>query len=398
MSCQNIEKSLYKKDEILYNNCELLNKCKNDVAKVCCLQFQTTGTEVKKEDFMYHLLVVDDDKLNLTAAKKALSENYKITALTSGEQALRFLQNKTCDLILLDINMPEMDGFEVMVKIKGNPDRSDIPIIFLTSDNDPRTESRCLELGAMDFISKPFVPNVMLSRISRTLELEALRKDLSGQLEERTRHIKHIQDMMVMGMASMVESRDLSTGGHIKRTSMVVKIFAERLSREQASMTKDFLDTVIRAAPMHDLGKISVDDVVLRKQGKFTPEEYNEMKKHSAEGSRIVKQILEGVEEEYFVKIAENVAHYHHEKWDGSGYPDGLSGEEIPIEARIMALADVFDALVSKRCYKQAYSYDTAFSIIESSVGTHFDPQLGRIFLKCRPELEDLYNMVSIEI
>ncbi|MGN0692983.1 MAG: HD domain-containing phosphohydrolase [Oscillospiraceae bacterium] len=347
---------------------------------------------------MYHLLIIDDSKVNLSAAKNALSGKYKITAVTSGEQALKYLQNNTCDLILLDINMPEMDGFEVMAKIKNDPERSDIPIIFLTSDNDPQTESRCLEAGAMDFISKPFVQNVMLSRISRTLELEALRRDLSVQLEARTLHIKYIQDMMVLGMATMVESRDLSTGGHIKRTSMVVKIFAEKLSKEQDFLTKDFLDMVIRAAPMHDLGKISVDDRVLRKQGKFTPEEYAEMKKHSAEGSRIVKQILDGVEDEEFVKIAENVAHYHHEKWDGSGYPDGLSGEDIPIEARIMALADVFDALVSKRCYKEAYSYDTAFSIIDSSIGTHFDPRLGGIFLKCRPELEALYNMVSIEL
>ncbi|MGN0642030.1 MAG: HD domain-containing phosphohydrolase [Huintestinicola sp.] len=346
---------------------------------------------------MYHLLIVDDNKTSLSAAKSTLSEKYKVTAVTSGTQALQFLKNNTCDLILLDINMPDMDGFEVMAQIKADPDRCFIPIIFLTSDNDPRTESRCLEAGAMDFISKPFVMNVMRSRISRTLELAELRKDLSGQLEARTMHIKYIQEMMVMGMATMVESRDLSTGGHIKRTSMVMKIFAEKLSKEQDIMTKSFLDMVIRAAPMHDLGKISVDDRVLRKQGKFTPEEYAEMKKHSAEGARIVSQILEGVEEENFVKIAANVAHYHHEKWDGSGYPDGLSGEEIPIEARIMALADVFDALVSKRCYKEAYSYDTAFSIIDSSIGTHFDPQLGRIFLKCRPELEALYNMVGIE-
>lgn len=344
---------------------------------------------------MYHLLIVDDDKINLTAARNALSGTYKVTAVTSGEQALRFLQNNICDLILLDINMPDMDGFEVMAKIRENDVLADIPIIFLTADSDPQVESRCLKEGAMDFITKPFVQNVMLSRISHALELEALRQDLEGQLEARTLHIKHIQEMMVLGMATMVESRDMSTGGHINRTSMVVRIFAERLSKESDSLSKDFLDMVIRAAPMHDLGKIAVDDRVLRKQGRFTPEEYEEMKKHSAEGSRIVKQILEGVEEDDFVEIAANVAHYHHEKWDGSGYPDGLTGEEIPIEARIMALADVFDALVSKRCYKEAYSYDKAFSIMEESVGTHFDPTLGRIFLNCRPELEALYDAVG---
>lgn len=341
---------------------------------------------------MYHLLIVDDDKINLTAARNALSDSYKITAVTSGEQGLRFLQKNSCDLILLDINMPEMDGFEVMARIRENLALSAIPIIFLTADSDPEIESRCLKEGAMDFITKPFVPNVILSRISRTLELEALRRDLEGQLEARTMHIKHIQEMMVIGMATMVESRDLSTGGHIKRTSTIVRIFSERLSKEQINLSKSFLDMVVRAAPMHDLGKIAVDDQVLRKQERFTPEEYNEMKKHSAEGTRIVRQILEGVEEKDFVDIAANVAHYHHEKWDGSGYPDGLSGEEIPIEARIMALADVFDALVSKRCYKDSFSFDKAFSIIEESIGSHFDPELGRIFLKCRPELEDLYS------
>ena len=344
---------------------------------------------------MYHILIVDDDKTNLSAAKNALSDAYKITAVTSGEQALRFLKNNVCDLILLDINMPEMDGFEVMDRIKASPERADIPIIFLTADNDPQTESRCLEKGAMDFITKPFVLNVMLSRISKLLELETLQKDLAGQLEERTRHIKHIQEMMIMGMASMVESRDLSTGDHIKRTSMVVEIFVARLSCENLNLSKSFLEKVIRAAPMHDLGKIAVNDVILRKQAKFTPEEYTEMKKHSAEGARIVKQILDGIEEEEFVKIAVNVAHYHHEKWDGSGYPEGLSGEEIPLEARIMALADVFDALVSKRCYKEAFTFDKAFEIIESSIGTHFDAQLGKIFIDCRPQLEALYQSMT---
>lgn len=341
---------------------------------------------------MYHILIVDDSKTSLAAAKNVLSDLFKVTAVTSGSQALKFLQNNTCDLILLDINMPDMDGFDVMERIRGNPERKDIPIIFLTADNDPKTESLCLEKGAMDFITKPFVVNVMISRICRILELEDLRKGLAVRIEEQTRHIRYIQTMTVMGMAAMVESRDLSTGGHIKRSSMVVEVFAARLNSENDFLSKHLLEDVIRAAPMHDLGKIAVEDRVLRKQGKFTPEEYNEMKKHSAEGARIVKQILDGVEAPRFVTVAENVAHYHHEKWNGSGYPEGLAGEAIPVEARIMALADVFDALVSKRCYKDAYSFDEAFSIIEESIGTHFDPTLGRIFLLCRPELETLYT------
>lgn len=344
---------------------------------------------------MKRILIVDDNKTSLSSAKSALGDIYKVTAVTSGAQALKFLEGNECDIILLDINMPEMDGFEVMKKIRENGVLADIPIVFLTADNDAETENRCLEEGAADFIAKPFVLNVMRSRISHILELDDLRKNLEEKLDERTRHISYIQQMMVLGMATMVESRDNSTGGHIKRTSMVVETFAAKLSESDYGLSKSFLKMVIRAAPMHDLGKIAVDDRILRKQGKFTDEEYEEMKKHSCEGARIVKQILDGVEKEDFVRIAVNIAHYHHEKWDGTGYPTGIAGEEIPVEARIMALADVFDALVSKRCYKDAFSYEKAFGIIEESLGTHFDPELGRIFITCRPELEALYDGIQ---
>ncbi len=344
---------------------------------------------------MKHILIVDDNKTSLSTAKAALNDLYKITAITSGAQALKFLEKSRCDIILLDINMPEMDGFEVMKKIRENREWADIPIIFLTADSDAETESRCLEEGAADYIAKPFVLNVMRSRISRVLELDDLRKNLAEKLEERTQHISHIQQMMVLGLATMVESRDNSTGGHIKRTSMVVEAFSEKLYESNYGLSKSFLEKVIRAAPMHDLGKIAVEDKILRKQGKFTEEEYAEMKKHSQEGAKIVKQILDGVEEEQFVEIAVNIAHYHHEKWNGTGYPTGISGEEIPVEARIMALADVFDALVSKRCYKEPFSYDQAFKIIEESLGSHFDPKLGKIFISCRPELEALYDSIQ---
>lgn len=227
----------------------------------------------------------------------------------------------------------------------------------------------------------------------RTLELkEHYNEELTNEVEEKTKRIRFIQQKTILGMAQMVESRDLSTGGHIKRTSDVVKIFAQKLIDESFGLDPQFLDLVIRSAPMHDLGKIGVDDAVLRKQGKFTDEEYCKMKKHSEIGYRMVGEILSEVEEPDFVHVAENVAHYHHEKVDGTGYPMGLKQDEIPIEARIMALADVFDALVSKRCYKEAFSYDEAFSIIEKDAGRHFDKQLTRIFLLCRTELEEYYN------
>ncbi len=240
----------------------------------------------------------------------------------------------------------------------------------------------------------------LVELIDRTSEqnylnaIENYNSNLQKEVAHKTADIVHIKDMMVLGMATMVESRDNSTGGHIKRTSRVVEIFSDRLSGclDEFGISEEFLQMVIKAAPMHDLGKIAIPDSVLQKQGKFTDEEYEIMKRHSAEGARIVNDILKGVESEEFVRVAVNVAHYHHEKWNGQGYPTGISGEEIPIEARIMALADVFDALVSKRCYKDAYSFDKAFGIIEESLGTHFDPKLGRVFLTCRKELEQFYR------
>ncbi len=236
--------------------------------------------------------------------------------------------------------------------------------------------------------------------IDRTTErnyynaIEAYNTKLEKEVDEKTEHITYIKDMMVLGMAEMVENRDANTGGHIKRTSEVVRIFAERLmyEKEKFGLSKEFLKLVIKAAPMHDLGKIAIDDAVLRKPGKYTDAEYAEMKRHSAEGARIVESILQGVEDDAFVEVAKNVAYYHHEKWNGFGYPMGKAGNDIPVEARIMALADVFDALVSKRCYKDAFSYDEAFSIIEGDLGKHFDPDLGKVFMECRPALEALYD------
>ena len=218
-------------------------------------------------------------------------------------------------------------------------------------------------------------------------------RKLAEEVDEKTGRIMEIQQKTILGMAQMVESRDLSTGGHIKRTSEVVRIFSEKLLKSDMGFDPAFLECVIRSAPMHDLGKIGVDDAVLRKQGKFTDEEYEKMKKHSEIGAVMVRKILTGVEEEQFVEIAANIAHYHHEKVNGKGYPCGLAGDDIPVEARIMALADVFDALVSKRCYKESFSFDKAFEIIKADSGSHFDAKLAEIFLQCRPELEEFYSV-----
>ncbi|MBR3419675.1 MAG: HD domain-containing protein [Oscillospiraceae bacterium] len=220
---------------------------------------------------------------------------------------------------------------------------------------------------------------------------------LQADVEEKTDHIRKVQNSIITGMASVVESRDNSTGGHINRTSHVVRIFAKKLLQEKAvcellKLDHPFLHNVTKAAPMHDIGKIAVDDQILRKPGKFTDEEMAEMQKHPAEGERMLRKILNEVDDEDFVRITLNIAHYHHEHFDGTGYPEHLTGEDIPVEARIMALADVFDALVSKRCYKEPLTVDAALAIIEQSLGTQFDPMLGGVFLKCRPELTSFYQ------
>ncbi len=233
---------------------------------------------------------------------------------------------------------------------------------------------------------------------------------LSDEVAQKTENIVVMHNKLILGMATMVESRDNSTGGHIRRTSDVVKVLIDEIRKDEANadgrknirflfgkegLTDEFCKNMIQAAPMHDLGKIAVDDAVLRKPGKFTPEEYAEMKKHAAEGARIVDQILDGTENEAFHKVAVNVAHYHHERWDGSGYPEGLKGEEIPIEARIMAIADVYDALVSKRVYKDKFSFDDADRIMMESMGKHFDKKLERYYLSAKPRLEEYYRSMG---
>ncbi len=216
---------------------------------------------------------------------------------------------------------------------------------------------------------------------------------LKAEVEAKTEHIEEMHDKLILGMAVMVESRDNSTGGHIRRTSDCIKILIEKIRQTGVyELDDDFCKRLIKAAPMHDLGKIAVDDAVLRKPGRFTDEEYEKMKAHAAEGARIVHAILDGTDDVRFHIIAENVAHYHHERWDGSGYPKKLKGEEIPLEARIMAIVDVYDALVSKRCYKDSMPFDKAFAIIDEGMGTQFDPELRESFTLARPELEAYYS------
>lgn len=350
-----------------------------------------------------HILIVDDNKANLTMAREALVDVYDVSLVISGQQALQFLGKRTTDLILLDINMPEMNGIETMKRIKEDSRWEKIPVIFLTADTNSETEIECLDLGAVDFIAKPFVPKIMLSRIARTLELEEYRVGLEAAVKKKTQQIQKIQQKVISGFANIIENRDDFTGQHVKRTSAYVRVIAQELKdRGMFSNILDdeghYLENMCKAAPLHDIGKIVISDTILCKPGRLTDEEFEIMKTHTVTGEKILEDTLKGIEKESYLNLAKDVAMYHHEKWNGSGYPAGLSGEAIPLCARVMAIADVFDALISKRCYKEAMSYDQAFQIMEESVGTHFDPQIGRIFLEIRSKIEEISKIPDIEI
>lgn len=350
------------------------------------------------------ILVVDDDKTNLMLAQKILLPDYRIAATNSGMAALKYLENNRPDLILLDINMPEMDGFEVMSRIIQNEKTASIPVIFLTADNQADTEIRCFQMGAMDFVAKPFIPDVLLSRVSKTIELEQYRSNLEKMVKEQAdmlmedaRRLSNIQDSVIIGMANLIESRDGSTGKHVKNTQIYVKMIAEELYKRRLfsdELTEDFIEELRKAAPLHDVGKIKVSDSVLMKPGKLTDEEFETMKTHTTQSKKIIRMIIGDVEDSDYVKIVEDIAMYHHERWDGSGYPMGLAGEDIPLAARIMAVADVFDALYEERVYKPPIRpIERILQIMMEGRGTQFDPVIIDVFMEMIPEMKETLNL-----
>lgn len=346
------------------------------------------------------ILVVDDDTSNLMLAKKILGGEFRIAAANSGEAACRYLENNKPDLALVDINMPDMDGFELVAKMKENPQWRSISVIFLTADKNEDTEVRCFQAGAVDFVGKPFLPEILTSRVKRTLELERYRNDLEKMVEEQAkqltgalRRISDIQAHVIEGMANLIESRDGSTGKHVKNTQTYVRMIAEELQRRELFseiINRDYIEKLCKAAPLHDVGKIQVPDSILQKPGKLTDEEYDRMKDHTSCSAAILDEIIGDVEEAEYVQLAKDVAMCHHERWDGKGYPKGMSGEQIPLGARIMALADVFDALYEERCYKPAIRpIENIYRILEEGKGTQFDPVIADVFLSLDTQLRE---------
>jgi len=330
------------------------------------------------------IFIVDDNDVNLSTAANALSKQYRIFTLPSASDMFELLNNIIPDLILLDIAMPEMDGFEAMRLLKSDSRYSEIPILFLTGRDDAATEARGFELGAVDFVSKPFSEPVLLNRIKTHLEIEGIIHDRTDMLQQRTAKLIKLQNAMVSVLANMVENRDVQTGKHIERTTMYIKILLDSMF-ERDVYTDEIrlwnLDEVISSARLHDIGKIAISDLILNKPGKLTTEEFELMKTHTTEGEKIIDSIIAESGNEAFLHNAKLFAGFHHEKWDGTGYPHGIAGADIPLQGRIMAIVDVYDALVSNRPYKTAFTHEKAVEIIKDSKGSHFDPKITDVFL-----------------
>lgn len=350
------------------------------------------------------ILVVDDDKTNLMLAQKILLPQYRMAATNSGAAALKYLENNRPDLILLDISMPEMDGFEVMKKLRENEETALIPVIFLTADNTPETEVECFRVGAMDFVVKPFVPDILLSRVAKTIELEQYRHNLENMVREQAQKITEdamrlskIQESVIIGMANLIESRDGSTGRHVKNTQMYVSMIANELFQRglfPGELTEEYIEDLCKAAPLHDVGKIKVPDAILQKPGKLTPEEFETMKRHTTYSRKIIETIIGDIEDEHYVRIVGDIAMYHHERWDGTGYPAGLMGDNIPLSARIMAIADVFDALYEERCYKPPIRpIERIIQIMSEGRGTQFDPVIIDVFMEMVPMIKKVLHI-----
>lgn len=323
------------------------------------------------------ILVVDDDTSNLRMASHILStENMRVSCLKSGEDAIKFLQGNRPDLILLDIHMPGMDGFDTMTALKEDKSTADIPVIFLTADDDSNAETRGLEAGAMDFIKKPFVPEVLLLRVRHTIELVRLQTDLSCEVEKKTQEvmeqherIERISMQIVKALSGAIDAKDTYTNGHSTRVAEYSREIARR-----ADFSKVMQDDIYMMGLLHDVGKIGIPDAIINKTAKLDDEEYSIMKTHPAMGAEILKNITE------FPRLVTG-ARWHHERYDGKGYPDGISGEEIPTEARIIAVADAYDAMSSRRSYRGILPQAQIHSEIGKGAGTQFDPAFAEIML-----------------
>ena len=337
------------------------------------------------------IFMVDDDMTNLVMGNNALNESYNVFTLNSGARLLKMLENHIPDLILLDVEMPEMNGYDIIQFLKSKERTADIPVIFLTAHNDAASELKGLSLGAIDYIIKPFTPPLLLKRIEVHLLVESQKKQLINfnnnlqvMVDTKTKTVVELKNAFLRTMAELVECRDGTTGEHIGRTELYMRILLEALQAHDSyknEVASWDTELVLQSVQLHDVGKIAIKDNILKKPGKLTPEEFEEIKTHVKFGERVIEKIKENTTERAFLEQTSIFVATHHEKWDGSGYPRGLKGKEIPLQGRMMAIADVYDALTSDRPYKKAFTHEEAVVIIKQDSGKHFDPDLVDVFL-----------------
>ena len=349
------------------------------------------------------VLVVDDSPVGLALLHDILKENFRIKVANNGLKALELAATPP-DLILLDVMMPGIDGYEVCRRLKENPVTRHVPVVFLTGKTEVADEELGFSLGAVDFIHKPFAPAIVTARVKTHLEIKSWHDFLQNQnawlnkeVERRLSEVNRLQESSIMVMVSLAEFRDECTGNHIRRTQEYARVLAEQLAHLPnlaAYLTTQHIELIAKSAPLHDIGKIAIPDHILLKPGKLTPEEFEVMKTHAQRGYDMLRTAGEHMGERGdFLGMAMEIARYHHEKWDGSGYPDCLSGEQIPLAARIMAVADVFDALTASRPYKTAMTREQAVAIIVQGSGTHFDPQVVEAFIAIQNDLQRIATM-----
>jgi len=336
------------------------------------------------------VMVVDDNVVNLQVAKKALNQIYNIVPATSGQTALNLLERCFPSLILLDINMPEMDGFETLRRIKNNEATQHIPVIFLTAMNDNVCELEGLRMGAVDYVTKPFSIPLLIQRVDLHIELIEQKRvlqnyndNLMKMVKEKTKTIEELQHAVIYALSDLIECRDGLTGGHVTRTQIYLKELANGLvlsGKYAKELEGADIDLWVESAQLHDIGKVGIPDNILKKPTKLTEEEFTVIKTHPEIGERALRNAMEMTSAKDFLLHAAIVAASHHERWDGTGYPYGLKAENIPLLGRMMAIADVYDALVSERPYKKAFTHETAVNIIIEESGKHFDPVLIEVF------------------
>jgi len=350
------------------------------------------------------IFVVDDTDSNLAKAEEALEGHYQVITLPSAAKMFTFLEKVIPDLILLDIKMPEMDGFEALQLLKSNDSFGSIPVIFLTASSDEATEVRGFEMGVIDFIAKPFSGPVLLKRLETHLNIDDLIRERTRELEQRTleleqrtKELERMKNGLVYAFADAVETRDKGTGGHIRRTSAYMEVLIKEMiasglyAQELDGLN---LESLISSARLHDVGKIAIPDAILNKDGSLTFEEFEQMKTHTTEGENFINKITNRTGSEVsFLNNAKLFAGYHHERWDGSGYPNGLKGNDIPLLGRIMAVVDVYDALTSKRPYKRPFTEEETVNLILENSSKLFDPSIVEIFLSVR----DKFNEIKLD-